>query len=661
LSESLDQDQRRLAILEGWLERIRRVRKLRRWAVEPIPDEFRPVYSASLRDKAMLFAIECSRTLRYAAWTGRSDVKSDDPTDKILQYGKPHYKMACDWYIARQKAFFFYGNVFFHRDGKSRHRSVQWSVCYNKARLSADYAGVLLIYPPRHSKTTFLRHAMALEFCEDPRMQSAYVHARDKEASKFLQYVSDLFRRDNAAGRRNLAMFPDLKLANRDNNATRFRLDSEDPPSNPTMISSGIGASAQGNNFDLLATDDVVSSNDQDSQAHRQLTKSRLRGTWFTRVQGKSGGFVVCAGYPWHQDDAMWEMMKSADEAKRTFGRRGIKMLESKMAVGGPKQGFTPIWPQMYDKVRLKAIYERIGPATYNAQYMMEPLSEDMKIVKKVRLYDPKPMRDPDQHVRFVENCDIHLSIDPSFTNTATSDFAGVVTLGVGEVLEELVVSDTGERRASSRVAVRVLDVVEMKSTTSEMIDYILEVSRSRNIDVLHIESAGGGIALVQALEDAGISNQVVTHSTGNKNKEVRLRNVAMLLEDGAPGLRAKVEFLGRREDDKTDEHGRRIEGELLLDPSMKKLVDYVENFKIASGYHSLDALTQAVRHIGEHYGFGRGAAISLQAQMSPRVHMTLESRISRHLREQTRQSKMPVDSVIPSDQFRSMLGNGGI
>lgn len=662
LSDFIAQQEERLATLESWLHRIRRVRRLRRLATERLPEDFRAKRGVEHRIARMRdFAIEASRNLRYQAFVGRSDLKSENPVERIFQYGPPHYKMACDWYIARRKAFFFHGNLCLHEDGKTSHPSAHWGVCYNKARLLADYAGVLMVYPPRHSKTTFLRHAMALEFCEDPRMQSAYVHARDNEASKFLRYVSDLFKKDNASGRRNMSLFPGLKLAPRDNNATRLRLDSDDPPSNPTMIASGIGASAQGNNLDLLATDDVVSDRDQRSPTEREITKSRLRGTWFTRVQGKGGGFIVSCGYPWHQDDAMWGMMESAEEAKRTMGQRGIKMLVSKMAVGGPDEGFRSIWPAMYDKTRLRAIYERIGPATFAAQYQMKPLTDDMKIVKSIRLYDPKPLYDEDQHVRFVEECDIHLSIDPSFTNTATSDFAGVVTLGVGEVMEQMVVSDTGERRGTSRLTVRVLDAVEMKSTTSEMIDYIMKVAAQRRVDVLHIETAGAGVALVQALEEAGVTKNVVTHTTGTRSKEVRLRNVAMLLEDGSPGIRARVEFLGRREEDRVSEQGQKVPGDLLVDPSMRKIIDYVENFKISSGYHTLDALTQALRYIGEHYGFGSGSAISMQARMSPRMHMDLNSRIARHLKSQLRESKMPASSVLPQEDFRSLLGGGGV
>ena len=179
-------------------------------------------------------------------------------------------------------------------------------------------------------------------------------------------------------------------------------------------------------------------------------------------------------------------------------------------------------------------------------------------------------------------------------------------------------------------------------------------------IHALHVETTGGGGALVQMLEDAGITSNVIAHTTGGKNKEVRLRRVAMLLEDGSPGIRARVEFPGKRDDDTYGENGMRKPGELRPDKVAKKLIDYVENFRVSSGYHSLDALTQAVAYIGAEHGFSGGTEISDQAKHAVKGLHQL-GRMRAHLREMNRQHTMPADRVLPRSDFGSMLGGRGV
>jgi hypothetical protein len=652
--------QQRLELLDGWAKRIERIRLLRKLAREPHPEELRTARSNDAKyDRFDRAACEASHPLRHQAFTGRSDLRPDGSKGTVFQFGKPHFRMAADLWVAEQKAFFFYGRIYFFREGRSKHTAVRWSSAYNGARNAADYVGMMMILPPRHGKTAFLRHWVSLRASQYMRLQSAYIHGRDVEASKFVRYVSDMFAGDTGAGRRHKSLFPDLMLSKIDNTQSKIRLQVDDPPSNPTLIGSGIGASAQGNNLDLLVADDIVGKDDQSSPTTREQTKMSLRGTWMTRVQGKDGGFRIFAGYPWHQDDAIYDLMELADEAKRSNGQRGIRLRVCKMAVGGPEDNFRPIWPDVCDRKFLKSKYQEIGAPTYAAQYQMKPLTDDMKIVKQVRLYDPKPMTDEDQHNRFVDSCEIHVSVDPSFTNTANSDMAGVVVVGVGS-LEERTTSDTGTIKSNVRTVIRVLEVVEMKSTQSEMTSYLLAKAQSMPIHALHVETTGGGGALVQMLEDAGITSNVVSHTTGGKNKEVRLRRVAMLLEDGAPGLRARVEFPGKRDDDTYTDSGVRKAGELRPDKSIKRLIDYVENFRVSSGYHSLDALTQVVAHIGAEHGFSGGTEISEQAKTAMKgLHQI--GRMRAHLREMNRQHTMPVDRVLPRSDFGSMLGGRGV
>lgn len=628
--EELERGKAKAVRAKRWLDRLRRVLKMREMASQEVP--------ACLRtnDLVRIWALKASYVLRFQCYVGRTGISDGSGVPGVFMIGYPHAKMATDIWLAENRAKVLTDRLLFPGDPVPGYEE-------NRPFEGVPYAGALVMYPPRHGKTEYEAHWAALRINRNKRTQGAYIHARTEEAAKFVKYVSSLFTPDNAAGRRNLSLFP-AKLSKRDNNSQSIRLETDDPPSNPNLIGDSVQASAQGNNLDWLIVDDVVSSKDQESPTERARTEKRLKQTWMTRFQG-SNGFYVVSGYPWHHDDAIWKFKQDAERSIKTKGREGVCLMMSMMPVGGPKNKFFSIWPEMYPPKRLREIYQNNirDASVWAANYELNPMTDELRIVKKLRLYDPES----EQHKRYLRTCEIHLSLDPAFTNTATSDFAGTVKAGLGMLIED--VEEDGQQWTRSREVIRVLDVRETKATQSELAASVASESMVTKIDYCHVEVNTGGGAVVQMLETVHGITGVIEHRTGPRNKEVRLRRVASMLEDSANGIDAVVEFPGVWE-----EHNG--QNRLVIDPKMRDIYNYIVNFKMSSGFHSLDAMTQLLTYLAPFVGFGEGK-LSEQSRAFAKEH----GRVGQSILDRMNASEKKHDEFgrMDSGTARWMSGDG--
>jgi hypothetical protein len=640
IREEIERGKQRAVNLSRWVDRVRRVIRMRNMGSKEIPEEMKTA------DKVRIWALRASYSLRFQIYVGRSDISDSSGSPAVFQVGYPHAKMATDVWLAENKIKVMRDRLLFPGDKVPGYEEY-------KAFGGVPYAGALVMYPPRHGKTAFECHWAALRINRNNRTQGGYIHARREEAQKFVKYVSSLFSTGNSAGRRNLSLFP-ATLSKRDNNAHSIRLETDDPPSNPNLIGDSVMGSAQGNNLDWLIVDDIVSSKDQESPTDRERTKRRVKQTWMTRFQGNNGFYIV-SGYPWHHSDAIWEFKMDAERAIATNNREGVSLMISMMPVGGPKTKFFSIWPEMYSAKKLRSMYQNNirDASVWAANYELNPMTDELRIVKRLRLYDPAPKHDPQQHERFVRTSEVHISVDPAFTNTATSDYAGIVKVAFGTLMDT-VVGDDDRTYTHAREVIRVLDVQETKATQTELAALVASQSMLGKIDYCHVETNTGGGAVVQMLESLhGISGSaVIEHKTGPRSKEIRLKRVAPMLEDGSDGLDAVVEFPGVWEMHNGDMR-------MVIDPKMRDIYNYIVNFKMSTGFHSLDAMTQLLGYLAPMVGFGEGK-VSDQARSFAQTNRGLiGDDIARRMKEA--QDKSRPDDQIGFDEAQWMSGEFGV
>lgn len=587
---------------ERWIDCLRRIRMLRLMA--------RKSYDSSL---GWPEAVQRgTHLLRFMLYVGRSDLPSERPADKVYRIGRPQVRMAMHLHLARAG--------YAQCDGVGLLKPGDRNPKSGGIFPGLKYSGIVLMAPPRHTKSDMMKHLGVLLVNERPTSQNAYVTAVDDMGSTMLKSMAEYFNPSSAQGRRNLSLFPN-ELADYDNNANNLRIATPNPPRQPQMIGHGIFTSRQGINLDFLILDDPVTKDDRVSETDRERRKSAWRATWLTRLQGDSP-FLVVTGYPHHNEDLMWSLKKRADLAARTANADGTTMWQCIMPVGGPQTNprFKSIWPEMYDEKYLERKFRDLNdPVMWSANYMLLPISEGSKLVEKVRLYD---CTSP-QHQEFVTGARYYIGVDPAAKGDGTGDKAGLVIGAEGDWVEY----KTGPMGTvcESETQLRVVMEDEFHATQMELNHRLLGLGAARRVDRVYIEAVVGlGSAMAEVLRE--IYGVTAVETEGAKtNKEARLRAVAPLVEDGTPGLRAKVLFPGVPKPDP-------VTGEMKLElhPSMERLVNYIVNFAVTEGHHSLDAFTLLVKKRMQHIGAGMGSfskqvAEMQESRMDPRLKAMFE------------------------------------
>lgn len=443
---------------------------------------------------------------------------------------------------------------------------------------------LVIVCHPGSGKSEVVMHLVARHFALHPRTQASYVHAAADEAESALGYIKNCFQANNSSGRRLRALYPGIELDKNDNNKSTMRIRLDSRVKSPTLRASGVRASVLGANNDLQIFDDVCKQQEGEQPTERERVKKILGGTWATRQRGKT--FRIIIGTIWHPSDFMAD---SVDRAMR--GTEGV-MLDLQ-GCGGPdsKPPFDPVWPEVYPASRLRTLYQQIrDPAIWAAAYRCNPISEETRIIKKLRYYDPND----DEHTRFIASAQFHVSLDPAATSREDCDRAGIIYAALGEVATIVGDVKTYETR------LRILEAKEIHANQVELVDRVAQFALQRPVFQVHAETKTGFHATADIFENKyGLT--VNRLEPTNKKKGVRLREVAGFIDDSMPGLRAKVEFPGLRDKN----------GEIISDPSWQWACSQFLNFGFAED-HVLDATTQLVRWFAHDTGelsAGTGAA----------------------------------------------------
>jgi len=553
-----------------WIDRLRKVRHLAQISREPYQE-------GMSRDEKMIS--ESTHLLRFQLYVGRPDIEEA----LVYSFSDIHVRSSMRIWMSRN------GVAIRDNDGII----LPGERASNGQMFAGErYLGTLIMMPPRHGKTDMVIHDIVLSIDLRPKIQMAIIHDKESEASKVLVAAKNCFMPKTSQGRRNLRLFPDRYLTDHDNNMTTLRVHNDDPPRNPNLMAASVWVSGQGNNLDRLYGDDLVPQSDMTEDNTREQRKIRFSGTWMTRLQGKEWD-VVLTGYPRHNKDLMWEYYMQAQLANDTMGAEGMKMMALRLPVGGPKDTppFKSIWPDMYPPSELRAKYNQLNDASlWAANYQLSPITSDQRIVEKLRLYDPQ-----DEAVEmFLKSATYHLSVDPAAKGDGTGDKAGVVIGALGDLVR--IDFENGREVVYDERVLLIVYADEFYATQTQLTEHMMATTSRYPIDTAHIEQVTGlGSAMAEALETHYGISRVVLHGVGNKGKASRLRAVSPVLEQSDPALPAKVLFPGKYptlEDGTPDKNAP-----LQIDPAFKRLHDYIVNFAVMTGYHSLDSLTQLVSH----------------------------------------------------------------
>lgn len=536
-----------LEYLKGLLSRARRVHRMVKNPGPP-PHVLNP---RRAMPQAERYAWHSTHLLRFMLWVGRSGIpgmRSD-----IFNIGPHTVKMSVDYWIARRHVGF---------TGKT----IEPGTCH--------YEGIVIVCPPGHGKTQFATHAMAMVFCEDADEQALMGHAQKEKAIQNLEYVKSCFQTEHANGRRCRALFPKARLSKHGNVAGKMQMITSKKLREASISASGTASKISGADASFILLDDPVDQSEAHSETERDKKYLRLVGTWFPRIRGNVG-FKMIVTTLWHEDDANCRIIKQAQAGDSS-------MAVSIQGCGGPKENFRPLHAPLADSRRLRSAYKQ-DAHIYACAYMANPSSTGRKIIESVRFFD---MNSPEQ-AQFASQCETWLSCDPSATSHSKSDMAGVVWLGLGDVIwhDE---DENGRPIICRERRMRVLWAGEIRANQNELVRAVADFVQTRHADAIYIESRGAFHATADMLDEFYGIESFKLDPGPKDGKATRLRQCASVLDDSMAdmgGPRAVFEFPGVRNES----------GELVCHPDYQWLVDQFTKFGTIKGDHCVDAITQVI------------------------------------------------------------------
>lgn len=539
-----------------WLNRLRRVRRLRDLARYPIPPDINVDKKIS---PALYAAWEASHILRYMLYVGRSSTITR-PTARgfqshIYRFGRHHARFAVDTWEARTGTLFENHQILIN--GRQ------------------PYKGVILIAPPGHGKSEFASHYLALEINLRPSTQALYIHAIADKAQEQKAHVARLFTKESSAGRRNTSIW-NHQLDKTDNNKTKMRLKLPERSKSPTVTSTGIMSAQLGADTNIQILDDIVPQSDVDQPTERDRRFKILSGTFGTRQRGQDT-FRVVIGTFWHHDDALSRLWKIGDTSDL--------YVRSRQKTGGPNTSppFKPLWPEVFPAQELRRRFDEMNHniSLWSANYMGNPITEEARLIKTLAYFDP----DSVEHMDFMTGAQCYVTVDPTATNKEKADKAGLVYVAVGEVQTDY--AKDGTVTTGFMTKARIVDYKEIHVNQVELADTVAQYSMARPVHQVHVETRSGYHATADILQNK-YNIEAVRHDPGPKNKEQRLKACAGIIDNSLQGLQALVEFPGVPHTD----------GKLGPDEKHKPFYNQFLDFGYAPDDHCVDAVTQLLNYL---------------------------------------------------------------
>jgi hypothetical protein len=576
-----------LGKLSRWLNLLEKLIEVRQWARGDLDED-------AFDNPFEFWGLQAARVLIYQVYVHRStQVKAPKRTsDKFIRPQKFHACMAVRYWQLKHRV------------------KVEPKMLCNELPLlsmaiqpDTEHPGLLAFkVPPGHGKTDLSKATVGLDIADNINIQGMWVHHTDKMAEKEVASIRDILSDATDNGRRYRALFPHIITDPRYKAAGRFRVIRSESVKEDTWQAAGMGSSKLGADIISFRFDDFVPQSDAEQPTERKRRSEILGGTFLTRARGTDVD-IIFTGYSWHQDDALESLCRKIKSGQ-------IKGIVSEQRCGGPKDKFWSLWPDVYPPEELAQRYEYLGPRIYAANYMQDPAPEASRIVGGLSLFNVES----EGHKGFLESCERFLSIDPSAMVSSNSDETGWIYAGLGQ--DRVTYKKDGSIVTEMVDWIRVISAKQFKATTEQIGEAIIGFSEQQDyIDCCVIEHAANyGEPIRQYLEQHpnDAIGEVVMLSTGNRNKENRLRSVAPMIDATQQGWEPVVQFPGVLDDN----------GDIVPHPDFKWLYDQIIGFGSTNKDHCVDALTQLLRYLSDRIDRRKRMtnliATEFQAKLSP-------------------------------------------
>jgi hypothetical protein len=534
-----------------WARVLKKVAQLQRWCRTEIPEKIRRKGTRAQKETWRYL-----HPLRYALYVLRSHLMSEDGTPGLIEC-PPHLI-----------------------------KTVMVMECaeYNCVEYGID--GVLVVFPPRHGKTTIMQAKKALGICKHGHFNNAIIHHNQEHANDRVQAVKDHFDLDTDVGKRRRALFPHVSLDDKRSknkrelsvlhNGKRLNIEKEG-----NLKAYGVHSQSQGVTIHKMDADDPSDQKEQAEEGTRTRTNAALAQTWLPRLTGRQK-FLIYICTRWHPEDFVGVLLRQAKQGD-------MNLAYVSFACGGPDDDFEPIWAEAgYGRDFLRGAYGRLGPIMYACQYQNDPDAKESRKVKQLCCFDSKeldPTTRSEPYKRFFNDPEtkFYLSVDPAGTSSKTSHKAGITGAAFGNLRDDNNVDHP------KLIFFKMWSVHEGQLGLAQMIaDHCEDPTRERDTDCILVETTSGFHATPEALEKVhGIpSSKVIRRPPGVGTKVDRLLKYAIHLE-GGDALFPGVWVLGER-------------GEMVLqiDPEWMELAIQILQAASAADDHLLDCVRQQLAEV---------------------------------------------------------------
>ncbi len=432
--------------------------------------------------------------------------------------------------------------------------------------------------------------------------------AKEEEAAKNCQYVTTFFDPEQPNGRRNLSLFPAIRMAQR--NATTMRLETGEPQRQPTIKAHGMTARISGSDADRILWDDPVDQTTVDQDTERNRTFDRMNGTWMPRLRGKETKHITLTTL-WHYDDANCRRIELVRKGK-------LRVRVCIQKCGGPdsKPKFKALWPEVYPTSKIESIFNSMrNPRLFAAAYESNPQPDSARKIKALALFDP----DTDEHREFLASpsTTFWVSVDPTASEEEKADKAMFIWAAKGDVVTTV----DGVRTYTPKLRIMLghgfhADQVQLTTELMAFTEY-------HETHSILFETRSGFRAAADIWENE-MGLEPCRLDPNNRPKGLRLGDVAPMLDSSyvAKGLPAPVvEFMGIKIED----------GSLSVHPDIQEVVEQILLFGSHAEDHGVDAVTQLCKWLGPELGVGVGG-ITRKVQQS--VRTCADSRLEKIFQE---------------------------
>ena len=274
----------------------------------------------------------------------------------------------------------------------------------------------------------------------------------------------------------------------------------------------GVGGALAGRGADLLVIDDPHSEQDVKSGTGTVFEQA---WSWYQtgpRQRLMWGGAIIVVMTRWSQLD-LTGMLLEYQANNPDADQWEVIELPAILNENTPEE--KSLWPEKWPLPELQLARASMEPRYWNAQYMQNPTSDAVAVIKREQWREWPTTRPP--------NCDFILQTwDTAFEAKNSSDFSACTTWGIFTNEDE-----------NNESQVILLDAFKDRMEFPDLKAYVKKHYDEWEPDVLMVEKKASGAPLIYELRTMGIPVSEYTPHRGTGDKMTRLNAISDLFASG--------------------------------------------------------------------------------------------------------------------------------